>query len=402
MLKKQYTYPDRSHRQGKEQEQYIYLDIETTGLSRDRTILYLIGCGYYEQHRLHILQWFNDDGVSEEQILQELQDFLSSKNGILFTFNGEGFDLPYLKRHYALHALPCSLDDYPSYDLYKTLKLFQPLFLLSHGRQKDWEKFLGVSREDSFHGGQLISIYKEYLRTKKEDILSLLLLHNEEDILGMTDLYPLTSYGQLLSEKLTFAGVSFASLDETPDQGYLTIQGCLPEKVPKSLCLRVPLSLQNEKRRTPSDVSSEQNVYPFQLHVEEAQVRLTLPVFDDTLYYFYPDYRNYFYLPKEDRAVHKSIGCYVDQQYRQKATPQNCYIRKEGLFLPLPLKQKYKGIQVLPSAYQDRLTLYHFHHKERYAYVDVRQLFEEEHSPLLLYFSDWIKTLLIEGCRQHT
>ncbi len=399
MLKKQYTYPDRKQRQGTDHEQYIYLDIETTGLARDTTILYLIGCGYYEQHNLHILQWFNDDGVSEEEILQELEDFLSSRDGIFFTFNGEGFDLPYLKRHYELNELSCRLDDYPSYDLYKTLKIFQPLFHLPHGRQKDWERFLGINREDSFNGGQLISVYKEYLRTKKEDLLSLLLLHNEEDILGMTDLYPLESYGQFLAEKIIYEQVSFTSFDEMPEQGYLTMHGRLTRKVPKPLRLLVPLSLQTGKLAENPALQAEKQPYVFHLHVEEEQVRLTLPVFDDTLYYFYPDYQNYFYLPKEDRAVHKSIGCYVDRHYRQKATAQNCYIRKEGLFLPLPLKQKYKGIQIMPSTGQDRLTLYRFHHKDRYAYVDIQQLFLEEKSLILPFFCDWIKTLLIEGSR---
>ena len=42
----------------------------------------------------------------------------------------------------------------------------------------------------------------------------------------------------------------------------------------------------------------------------------------------------YDYLPKEDRAIHRSIACYVDKAYRQKATAATCYIRQEGIFLP--------------------------------------------------------------------
>ena len=37
---------------------------------------------------------------------------------------------------------------------------------------------------------------------------------------------------------------------------------------------------------------------------------------------------------KEDRAIHRSIACYVDKAYRQKATAATCYIRQEGIFLP--------------------------------------------------------------------
>lgn len=44
--------------------------------------------------------------------------------------------------------------------------------------------------------------------------------------------------------------------------------------------------------------------------------------------------KDYYYLPKEDRAIHRSIACYVDKAYRQKATAATCYIRQEGIFLP--------------------------------------------------------------------
>ena len=40
------------------------------------------------------------------------------------------------------------------------------------------------------------------------------------------------------------------------------------------------------------------------------------------------------YLPKGDMAVHKSVGCFVEPAYRQKATAANCYIKKDARFLP--------------------------------------------------------------------
>ena len=46
-------------------ESFLFFDIETTGFSRDNTILYLIGCGYFEEG-FQFIQWFNDDGTSEE------------------------------------------------------------------------------------------------------------------------------------------------------------------------------------------------------------------------------------------------------------------------------------------------------------------------------------------------
>ena len=48
----------------------VLFDIETTGFSANTTNLYLIGCGYYKDDDLYIIQWFNDDGKSEVSILE--------------------------------------------------------------------------------------------------------------------------------------------------------------------------------------------------------------------------------------------------------------------------------------------------------------------------------------------
>ena len=50
--------------------------------------------------------------------------------------------------------------------------------------------------------------------------------------------------------------------------------------------------------------------------------------------YFYANYKNYYYLPTEDMAIHKSISSFVDKEYRQQANASNCYTRKLSLFLP--------------------------------------------------------------------
>ena len=49
--------------------------------------------------------------------------------------------------------------------------------------------------------------------------------------------------------------------------------------------------------------------------------------------HFYSDYKNYYYLPKEDMAIHKSVAAYVDHEYREKCKAYNCYVRKTGTFI---------------------------------------------------------------------
>ena len=78
-------------------------------------------------------------------------------------------------------------------------------------------------------------------------------------------------------------------------------------------------------------------------------MELSIRVYKGTLKYYYPNYKDYYYLPFEDRAVHKSIGACVDKEARIKATASNCYTKTTGFFLPQfeaiwepVMKQEYK------------------------------------------------------------
>ena len=70
------------------------------------------------------------------------------------------------------------------------------------------------------------------------------------------------------------------------------------------------------------------------LTLTENTCSLQVPMLTGEYYYYYKDYKNYYYLPAEDRAIHKSIAIYTDPSARKKATAENCYERKTGTFIP--------------------------------------------------------------------
>ena len=72
------------------------------------------------------------------------------------------------------------------------------------------------------------------------------------------------------------------------------------------------------------------------LQLSEEHAILTIPVINDVLKYYYPNYKDYYYLPKEDKAIHKSVGIYVEKEYRKKATADTAYLSRKGLYLPQP------------------------------------------------------------------
>ena len=55
---------------------------------------------------------------------------------------------------------------------------------------------------------------------------------------------------------------------------------------------------------------------------------------EEELKYFYANYKDYYYLPTEDVALHKSVASFVDKEHRVQAVASTCYTRKVSLYLP--------------------------------------------------------------------
>ena len=74
----------------------------------------------------------------------------------------------------------------------------------------------------------------------------------------------------------------------------------------------------------------------FILSFEEKNACITLFCTEGCYCHFYENYKDYFYLPKEDTAIHKSVGIYVEKEFREPAKASNCYLKKAGKFVRFP------------------------------------------------------------------
>ena len=59
--------------------------------------------------------------------------------------------------------------------------------------------------------------------------------------------------------------------------------------------------------------------------VKDNTIVLKVNLFDGKLKFYHDNYKDYYYLPTEDMAIHKSVATFVDKSYRQPATADNCY-----------------------------------------------------------------------------
>ena len=67
---------------------------------------------------------------------------------------------------------------------------------------------------------------------------------------------------------------------------------------------------------------------------EGNEATIKVPIYDEELKYYYSNYKDYYYLPDEDVALHKSVATFVDKEHRIQANATNCYTRKQSSYLP--------------------------------------------------------------------
>jgi len=285
----------------------VLFDIETTGFSPDYCALYLIGCTYFEHGGWHTVQWFADekDSACEIDILEHFFKFLEHFK-TLITFNGSTFDMPFLLKKCKHYGLTYSFEAFMHFDIYRTIRPYKQFLGIESMKLKYIEAFLGFRRDDQFSGKDLILVYQKYLITGDQRLYQFLILHNFEDIKGMLDILPILSYSDIFNE-------TFKSADGELNSHFV------------NLCLKTDFFI-------PMPLTKATDY--FTLTASAYKVEISIPLINETLKFFYDDPKNYYYLPKEDLAIHKSVGQFVDKDFRQKATAANCYIKKTGAYLP--------------------------------------------------------------------
>lgn len=324
-------------------ESFLFVDIETTGFTAKSSSLYLIGTAFFANGNWQIRQWFAENPIEEAAILNDFFAFAASFTHLIH-FNGNNFDLPYLLQKCAQLKLPHTFDGYEGIDLYKRLSPYKAFLHVPNCKQKTLETLLGISREDRYHGGELIEVYRQYVENPTDRGKTLLLLHNREDMQGMLQLLPLLAVYDLFNAEIRVKKVQ--------SQHFVDYHGQDRQELLMKLALSTPL---------PFALSDFSNGCYFS--GEKDHGILKVPLYEEEMKYFYANYRDYYYLPDEDIALHKSVSGFVDKSHRIQASASNCYTRKYGTFLPQwdiliePFfKRDYKGNELFFELTEDRKT----------------------------------------------
>ncbi len=334
----------------------LFLDIETTGLSPASTTLYMIGMAAMDDNgqTWRLTQWMAENKQEEPLLLSEFLRFLEPYDTLIH-FNGITFDLFYLEEKLKQFQMASPLSEKKSLDLYRIFRPLKSLLGLNHMDQRTLQSFLGQKRSDPYNGKSLISVWHQYAAGPDPALADMLLLHNQEDLCGMTSLLGLSTYQALLDGMFSVKSCKFQDNSAVitlslkyplpqniqtgrpviPGRRNISAKDCTSRRSETSSAAAVPdlfsqhdSAADSSKQRLPSA--------QYVLMTNFTSAALEIPAFEGELLYFFPDYRDYYYLPLERQAVHRSVAAFVDRKHRVPAKRSNCFTRKTSTFLPQP------------------------------------------------------------------
>ncbi|MBR6019360.1 MAG: ribonuclease H-like domain-containing protein [Lachnospiraceae bacterium] len=326
----------------------VWFDIETTGLSSSSACTYMIGAVMRNEAREWTFrQWFAEGPGEEEVLLRSYAEALP-ENCALLHYNGTTFDIPFLRDRSRYLELDITWPTL-SIDLYGQLRRLKSLALLPSCRQRDLEPYAGYTRVDPYDGGTLIRYYGDYVKYNKlfhiqesmripmpphdtdlpysaeecaANIYETLARHNREDLAGLVSLVRLYDVFDILNgdigdTDLTGFGVSavITLMTERRWPKDLLVACPLPKK-----CLTLP------ERCFDCIVTVSPD--------EDGRPTLCVPILTEPAKHFYDNYHDYFYLPLEGRAIHRSIATHMDRKYCRPAKRGEAFDWFRGELLP--------------------------------------------------------------------
>jgi hypothetical protein len=151
-----------------------YIDIETTGLSKNYCEITVIGIGFEAGRRVEVVQLMGRS-ISRGRLLKELRGI-----DVVYSYNGSRFDLPFIKAELGVDLKQIVAHRDLMYDCWK-YKL--------KGGLKAVEHKLGIKRElEDMDGFMAVQLWWQYYNDGDREALARLLLYNREDVINLKQL----------------------------------------------------------------------------------------------------------------------------------------------------------------------------------------------------------------------
>ena len=202
----------------------------------------------------------------EYEALKALPGLLSGYDTIM-TYNGNTFDIPFLEKKCALYGLESPFHLYSYRDIFKEFAPLAKAFSLEKRSLSSFTGFILPRDEEA---------------SLKDDAEKLLALLAVEPLLSLMNSAP--------------ADITASFRDD------------------------LILTVSSSERLSPFPFSFSKSAY--RADVDAKRLTLTVKCRDGMIPHHYPDYKNYYYLPLEGYAVHRSLAAFISKDRKEKATPE--------------------------------------------------------------------------------
>ena len=277
-------------------DKILYFDIETTGLSPESSFIYLISYGYYKDEYFYLTQLFAENMKDEISVLEAFDKVLPDFT-LLAQFNGNRFDIPFVRARYKYHNLSSHISTIEYFDIYLYIKSFKKFLNMPNCKLKSFEKLLNIGRKDLIDGGEAIDEYYNFVSTGDETSLNACLLHNYEDVLNLPDISSLIIF-EHLKDLTTF------NFNVYTDNDYFIIE------VNTEQCINISIT---------------QTFDDLEFIFNKSKAIIKIKIIDKKIKIHFSQYKNYVFLKQENYAIEASYAKLLNMKNLKKCILDNAY-----------------------------------------------------------------------------
>jgi len=191
--------PDLSYQDLPAKEDFLFFDLETTGLSGGAgTVAFLAAFGRVTTDKLLITQYLLLDYPGENDFLNNVLAKLKTENSIIVSYNGKSFDSQIIKTRCLMNRVKPPL--YRHADLLHPGRRLWKSIIQDCSQSSIETRLLGLDRTGDIPGSLAPEIWFEFLKTGAADRLMGICDHNLSDIKGLA---------AILSAMITIAQAPF-------------------------------------------------------------------------------------------------------------------------------------------------------------------------------------------------
>ena len=325
-----------------EKEQILIYDIDTTSFEAANGCIFLIGVMYYQNEQLYFTQFFSESIDEEALIIEKFFD-IAENYKILLSYKGESFDIPYIgKRLYALkqnelYSRFAALRS-RSVDIANEIMSVKTALGFSSTKLDYLRKKCGQTVPERVSGENISRFYVEHIAasklrklletTGKAKNCDLISNYNPKPVIDDLAHIKPDSGDRFLTDIL------YRNKENIESVIYLL-------RLSRIFSMRkgrfdVTVDAFSDAVSNEHSITDNYDTIHFDISAGDYLLNIPVNIISLSLKQFYPNYKDYYYFPAEDMAVHKSIAEFAAAGSKKKATAKTAYRNVSGRFIHIP------------------------------------------------------------------